>query len=335
MVAALLLALLAASPSFQLGKFLRVDLRARAHAEAHPGDHFDFERARIGVDGRFLKHFQYEVERDFASKHHWKDIRVDFDRFGKAAFQAGKFKIPFSLDQLTSINEHDFVNRSQVAQDLAPARDIGVMLHGRLLRKFLRYQAGVFRNDGENSESKTAVRGTRTYAARLTLKPLRKLDVGGGVASSDVPEGLNGLRGENTPAVFVSGRRLRVGTEFQWEPGPFSLRSEWIRVSEAREGQSVRGTDLPAKISRGWYVSGTWKINKPLQLALRYEQIRFGSADSTGTAFNSPRAPNLMMSSERIWTGGVNWFVNRFAKVQINGIHDGGWGAAARLQFSM
>jgi hypothetical protein len=247
MIAALVLALLATSPSFHFGKFLRVDLRARVHAEAHEEDRFNFERARIGLEGRFLKHFQYELERDFRTKHPWKDAFVDFDHFDKAGFQAGKFKIPFSLEQLTSINNLEFVNRSRMAQDLAPARDIGVMLHGKLLNKIVSYQAGVFRNDGENSESKTAVRGTQTYAARLTVKPLPKVEVGGAMASSDVPEGLNGLRGSDFPAVYVSGQRLRVGTEFQWEPGPFSLRSEWIHVSEARKGQSIRGTDLPAK----------------------------------------------------------------------------------------
>ena len=335
MFAALFLALLATSPSFQFGKFLRVDLRARVHAEVHEENHFGFERARLGVEGKFLKHFQYEVERDFRSKHPWKDAFVDVEYFEKAQVQIGKFKIPFSMEQLTSIANLEFVNRARAAQDLAPARDIGVMVHGRLFDKAVGYQAGVFRNDGENSESKSGMRGTRTYAARLTVKPLRKVEVGGAVTSSDVPEGLNGLRGENFPHVYVLGQRLRLGTEFRWEPGPFSFRSEWVHVSEAREGQSVRETDLPAKISRSWYASGAWRISQPIQIAARYERIRFGSADASGPAFNSPRAPNLLGNTEQIWTAGVNWFVHRFAKVQVNGIRDRGWGGAIRFQFSM
>jgi phosphate-selective porin len=335
MIAALILALLTTPPSFHIGKLFRADLRASVNAEVNAEDDFDFGRARLGLQGKFFKQFQYEIERDFRSSHPWKDVFVDVNRFKSAQVKVGKFKIPFSMEELTSINDVDFVNRSRTARNLAPARDIGAMLHGRLFKEVLGYQAGVFRNDGENSESKAGVRGTRTYAARLTAKPLKKVHIGGAVAASDVVEGLNSLKIAKSPDVFVQGARLRLGTEFRWEPGPFSIKSELVRVTEARERQGVREEDLPAKISVGWYLGGTWTINKPFQLAGRYERIRVGTADPEGVPFSSPRAPTLPNTTDQIWTGGVNWFVNHFAKIQVNGVHNRHWAGVIRLQFSM
>src|SRR5262249_34303845 len=147
-----------------------------------------------------------------------------------------------------------------------------------------------------------------------------------------------------------------------------SLKSEFISMSEAREGQGIYLEDLPAKISRGWYVSGTWTVtgeNKAggvepknpflehgvgaIELAGRFEQIRFGSSEHPGDPFSSPRSPNIRSQSERVGTVGINWYLNRFSKIQLNGIHEKledslrgplpgtnkFWTGMVRLQFAM
>ena len=176
---------------------------------------------RLGVQGKFLKRFQYEVERDFRSTHPWKDVFLDLNHIDDAQIKFGKFKIPFCLDELTGSRNVAFVDRTLTARDLAPGRDLGVMLHGRILKEELSYQAGVFLHDGENSEAKTGVRGAPAYAARLTATPLKNIHIGAAVMAADVPEGLNGLKEKGVTKVYVLGPRLRFGTEFQWEPGPF------------------------------------------------------------------------------------------------------------------
>src|SRR5262249_11889953 len=70
-------------------------------------------------------------------------------------------------------------------------------------------------------------------------------------------------------------------------------------------------------------LTGAWCISKLLQLAGRYEQVRYGSAKPDGMAFSSPRARTLPTTTQNIWTGGVNWFVHPFAKFQFDGVHDG------------
>ena len=260
------------------------------------------------------------------------------------------------MEQLTSSSDLDFVNRALIAADLAPAREQGVTMHGRFFKRGLSYEAGIFRHDGENSESHTDVRGKTAYAVRLNATPFRplrlpmelgKIELGLATLASDVPEGLNSLRGHTYSGkdffnhVYVKGRRLRIGTEFRWQPGPFTIKSEWIHVGEERNEQSIRETDLPDKVSRGWYLTGAWVLTgesadggvKPrhpfptsgigaVEIATRLEQLRFGSAEHTGTALSGPRSANIFGNSDRAWTTGINWYMNRFIKVQLNAIHE-------------
>ncbi|PYS55060.1 MAG: hypothetical protein DMG13_05700 [Acidobacteria bacterium] len=365
------------NPSLRFGKILRVDLRAKLQGDfrAFSPDittdegEFDLQRVRFALEGNFLKDFEYELEREFRqsfggriSKSRWRDADLNIRYFRNFQVRIGKFKAPFSMEQLTSAHRLDFVLRSRIADDLAPGRDVGGSVHGRFFERGLNYEVGVFRRDGEdeNAESTDAeTRGERMYAARVTGTPLRllpvpkiakQLELGIASTSSDIPEGLSGMRGKTASGytffrhkdAYVNGRRFRLGTELNWSPGPFSIKSEFIHVSDQRANQSIRATDLPLLIARGWYVTGTWAITgekkadgiEPrhslfvdggagaIELAARYEQLRFGSSQHIGLPSRSPRASNILGNSDRVWTLGVNWYANRFVKIQVNGVHD-------------
>jgi phosphate-selective porin len=195
-----------------------------------------------------------------------------------------------------------------------------------------------------------------TAALRLTARPLRLISAPGSLkeletsvafTSSDVPEGLTSLRGESysgktiAPSVYTKGRRLRGGTDLNWTSGDFSLKGEYAIVKQERDEQSVRATRLPDVIARGWYVAGLWEvIDGRLRIGARYDTIRFGSGNQPALASRSPRDPNVVETSDRAWTLGLNWFVTRQVKVQINEIREGFqdrqfWRAMARLQFVM
>lgn len=236
---------------------------------------------------------------------------------------------------------------------------------------------------GRNPGAGTTIAGRMTLrpfhgpAARPTLK---RLELAADMTIGNVPEGLNALKGRTTlgarlsEPVYVNGRRLRAGVDAAWAAGPFSLKGELLRVSDERRGQGLLGDDLPSLLSRGWYISGAWAItgepnvgaiepSRPLfhggigavELAARYEGISFRSARPRGDASvqaddppsASPRAPNLLGSTDRVWTFGVNWDLNRWAKVQVNAIRERSgktsheptanvstvWGGLCRLQF--
>ena len=177
--------------------------------------------------------------------------------------------------------------------------------------------------------------------------PLAELTLGFAMTGGDVPEGLNALRGLGiwdtlfSSDVYVKGQRLRLGVEESWEPGPFSVKSEYVRVSDERLGQGLLDVDLPSLVWQGWYVAGAWVVTgekraggvdprRPLfqggigaiEAAGRYDHLEASSHAPGEPAETNPRALNFAGNGEGIWTIGVNWYVNRWVKIQLNGIRE-------------
>jgi len=194
-----------------------------------------------------------------------------------------------------------------------------------------------------------------SFAARVTGTPLRKLGVprrlkslrlGTAYTNAFLPEGLNSTKGKSVldgktffQPVYVKGRRQRYSAELEWTPLNFSLMAEWMQSREDRKEQSNRNQDLSDFLATGWYVTGTWTITgesaganpkKPLfnggygsiEIAARYEELGFTSAEHVGPAFTNPRADNLKPNADRVWTGGVNWKLNRYIQLVGNAIHE-------------
>ena len=285
----------------------------------------------------------------------WKDVFVNVDYFDNAQVQVGRYKIPFGLDQTTSVANNDFVYRSLGASYLAPGRDTGVTLHGRFFRRGLSYWVGIFEHDGDNARSKNIQGGDETFAARLAATPFRKvgipgLELGGAVTVTSVSDDSfrpNGLRGRTVMTqdtfyspVYVKGRRQRWEGDIDWNRGPLSARGEYTYVIDQRLQQGIVGEDLPDALARSWYVSGTWIVTgeekmRPVEpakdlfrggigaveVAARFDRMWFGSVGE-GEGLRNPRAEHVLPSGDRVLTLGVNWTLNRFVKLQVNAIRE-------------
>ena len=321
-------------------------------------------RRRIGVDGEIARAVDFQIEREIERANPWRDVYANYRPMRGAQIQAGQFKIPFGLEETTGGGNLDFIYRSIVSTRLAPGRDDGVMLHGRVGRRRLGYEIGIFAHDGENARSKggTRVFGGRTLAGRVTVEPFRRskstmsdLQVAVAFTRSPLPEGFPAVRGKSVLGVsffdsdvWVEGNRRRDGVHVRWRPGPFSVASEYMRVSDDRRGQSQSGTDLPPFLARGWYVSGTWVVAgaagaasadqpaRPLfqggfgsiQVAMRLEHLSLGSVPGTDLPSTSPRADVVLGNRETAMTTGATWHPNRWITVEGNLIREA-IGAAA------
>src|SRR5208282_671630 len=71
------------------------------------------------------------------------DAYVNYKYSPALQFQAGKFKVPFGLEQLQQDRDILFNERS-LATDLVPNRDVGFELHGDLFDGRASYAAGIF-----------------------------------------------------------------------------------------------------------------------------------------------------------------------------------------------
>ena len=163
------------------------------------------------------------------------------------------------------------------------------------------------------------------------------------------PAGRHGLRrGVLRPAVLHQGpaNPARPRGQLGDRPGLPGRRVHRRRGRRA-EGQGVGNEtqidpDLPEIEGRGWYVAGTWVITgenrdggvkpkRPLlqggfgavEVAARYEKLSFASAGSPAEPpSRSPRAANIAGNADSAWTIGVNWYVNRWAKLRFNVINE-------------
>jgi phosphate-selective porin OprO/OprP len=100
----------------------------------------EVRRARFGVRGQFAKDFKYQLLANFGASDGFSstsstadEMWVNYAANPEAQFQFGLFKMPFSLEQLTSSNNLDFMERSLIGQndsELIPAKETGFMLHG-------------------------------------------------------------------------------------------------------------------------------------------------------------------------------------------------------------
>jgi phosphate-selective porin OprO and OprP len=381
-------------PSLHFGKGSHLDFRARVQLDVRGADspandsddaESDFARRRIAFEGELAGVVAFQVERELEEEGSWRDVYANYRQFDVVQVQGGKFKLPFSMDENTSPTNLDFVYRSLAARILAPGRDRGVMVHGRVLDRIVRYEIGAFDHDGLNARTDNPERvfGDSALAGRLAVQPFRSsksaaadLQVGVAFTSSEVPLGVRSLRGRTTfeetffdPDLWVQGKRRRTGLEFRWRPGPFSIKSEYMRVTTERLGQSVEDTDLSPLLATGWYVSGTWAItgekkanslNKPrrpfmrggfgaVEAAFRVEQISFGSVASEDSASRSARADVVERSDNRVVTAGANWYLNQWVKIQLNAIKErignarrgvftsdgSSWTYAMRFQFTL
>jgi phosphate-selective porin OprO/OprP len=369
-------------PSLRFGKAVRLDFEAKFQEDgrsSYPGglanaglNPWELHRNRVGVKGSIGKHIDFEVERELTEKElterdvlvgltpksQWKDVDVNVDYVKNAQIQVGKFKIPFGLDELTGVTHNDFVYRSLGANYLAPARDVGGMVHGSFLKHGLQYAAGVFAHDGDNGRSKKIEGGNETVAGRVTLRPLRRvspaldaLEIGTAVALTALSDDSfrpNGLRGRSVitqdtffKPVYVKGRRSRMEGDVDLTIGPASVRAEYTQVRDTRRNQSFTDEDLPDARYRSWYVAATWLLTgdrkrRPVrpksdlfdggigavELVGRVERLWFDSVDGTDEPFANSRAENILPVGDRAATMGVNWTLNRFVKLQFNVIRE-------------
>ncbi len=357
-IAALLLVVAAAAPaaaqqpSLKVGDWLRVDFRARFQGDIRTsearirGDEdggMDIARRRVGVEGRVSNIFNYQVEYELG-EHEWRDVYLDYRQFKAVQVRGGAFKLPFGLDENTSPTNLDFVYRARISDRLAPGRDRGVSVHGRVVKGLISYEGGVFGGDGDNARPGTSARvfGKRTMAARVLAHPFRgsksslsSLQFGGAVTGSDVPLGFPAIRARTVfggsfydSNVWVYGRRQRTGLEVRWRPRRVSLQAEYIRLSDERRGQSVEDGDLSPLIAQGWYASGTYAFTRKrnrfglVEGAARYETLSFGSRSRGLEPSTSARADAVLGNIDRVATLGVNWLPNRWVKLQVNLIRE-------------
>src|SRR6185436_13168852 len=135
----------------------------------HPPNTFLIRRARLAVEGKVARYFDYKVEGDFADlvSTILRDFYVNIHRIDELQLRFGHFRVPISQEEIRTDSFQDFVERSMV-NNLVPSRSPGFMASGVVGKGVFEYQVGAFNGKGLLAINNN---GTPEGAIRLRFTP--------------------------------------------------------------------------------------------------------------------------------------------------------------------
>ncbi|MCU0869436.1 MAG: OprO/OprP family phosphate-selective porin [Burkholderiales bacterium] len=252
---------------------------------------FDVRRAYFTLQGRWQDWLTWDITGDFAQSpvsptvgaQGSNQLRNGGSTLDVAWMNAawsdavqlrfGQFKMPYSMDQLTSSRFIDFQERSMMDQ-LVPAKERGAMIHG-VPRLGTTYGIALSNGQGKGGNEPAAIadhpdviaRATVNFAELLGYQAIAVAHVGlmgstGTLANGSTAQGERSeARGYTffQPSAFNGDnvRRTRSGFELAGAYGPFKLQGEFTSI--AYDGRSATGREF-AKSLMSYYVSAVWML---------------------------------------------------------------------------
>lgn len=277
-------AVLEAAPSMKLIGYTQV----RYTFSGQETDGFRIRRARVGLRGEIVKSISYHLQVDVVDSPILVDAAVEIGFIPYVQLILGQFKVPFSLENLTSSGELDTINRSQTVRNLCPGqdigakgRDIGLVVSGDYA--WLKWTLGVFNGSGINTRD---LNEKKDLVGRVVLNPLSFLAVG--------ISHYQGLYSTFPLALPVD--RDRTGVELYLVRGRASLKAEYIFGRDERTERS------------GAYVQGAVDIMPDkIQSIIKYDTY--------------DRDLDVPDDRIEVITLGINWFFTKKTKFQVNYEH--------------
>ena len=309
----------------------------------------EFRRARLSLEGEIgLAHpVFFKTEFEFATSDvQFKDVFFGIDKIPFVGrITAGHFKEPMGLEWMTSSRFLTFIERSAPVEAFGPERNIGLGFSNAKFNEHLTYAAGLFAETAESGKLTTLDSNYR-FTARVTGLPWYDEDAKGarllhlGLSGSYIDPSDAGVRFRSRPEAHLAPRFIDTGTnspifagsdhsclvnaEAAVVFGPFSVQGEYYRtrVSAPNASPTFDGFYLMAS----WFITGEHRAYKrstgtfdrtvpshnltdgglgAWELALRYS-----ATDLNDEGVNGGRLNDV--------TGGVNWYLNPNAKIQVN-----------------
>jgi phosphate-selective porin OprO/OprP len=267
-------------------------------------DTFDIRRARIGIKYKFGKYYSGEVTANtVGTSSDVLDVGyLDVAWFEQAKFRFGQFKMPFSLEQLTSSNNIGFIERSFV-DSFIPAKERGLQVFGEPVPGTT-YALAMSNGTTSTGSSITGAEGdvrvdNKDFIGRFTVNfaELMKnkeavFHLGAAFSAGDSPlvgTGFGTFRTESrgatyftAPVMLSSGTldktldRKRIGLEFAAATGPFKIQTQYVKVDHSFQTTSAA---IDADI-KTFYIEGLWALTGEKH-ADRYKAGAFGGIKPT------------------------------------------------------
>jgi len=238
---------------------------------------FQIRRARLGLEAVLFQHYEFRFLTDFgAGQTRLVDSYLNVRYWDEAQFTFGKFKQPFSYEQLMQDRFTPFMERSIIDQ-LVPGREVGIMIQGQnLFHNMLDY--GLSTSNGvRDADSDT--NGAKDATARIAVRPfetwvhhpLQRFQLGVAVNGGNQSEPVN-PQTLRTPAsipffqfnksVIADGRRLRWSPELLYFYGSFGFAMQYFHMTQEVRPSAVAPVSKTVIVVpyEGFYIQTTYLL---------------------------------------------------------------------------
>ncbi|MCM0045592.1 MAG: OprO/OprP family phosphate-selective porin [Burkholderiaceae bacterium] len=345
--------------TIQLSGRIHMDYRNYGHTLASGNttdplqDALEVRRARLGVRGQFQKDWKYEIVGNYGMGSNGMssgsteiDVAyIDYAANPMASVRMGKFKMPFSLEQLTSSNNIDFMERSLVGQadtELIPGKETGVMLFGSPApgaHYGLALSTGRGNNNAVNDKPDVIARGTVNAHKYFSNSDAMITHFGiayskgelSGVtpASARTETRASSAFFQSSSALTGPVNRTRAGLEAAVAVDAFKVQGEFFdydyeganRTDKLKGYYAQAVYNLTGEKHNYSNSSGTFgwiKPNQPFSLAKGgmgawQVGLRFSKFDASDIAVAAGKTNEADST-----TVGLTWFVNDFTRFMLN-----------------
>lgn len=287
---------LSSSRLLQVSGFIQI--RAQVFDEKSKNDGFDLRRSRLDFKGNFSSFLTYRLQTDLANSPRILDAYAEIKLKEYLVFTIGQFRIPFSLENLSSLNKFEVIDYSQAVDAFTArgkdvignqnGRDIGIQAGGVILKKgdlsMVEYRLGIFNGSGMNIGD--TANEAKDIAARLLFNPVKQLSFG-----ISYYDGWGKAIKPTSEFVGRSQERNRFGIEAVYSGSRLSFKGEYI---QGKDGNTDRA---------GWYaMAGYYLVPAKLQVVAKYDSYDpdTDSDDNVNTNYS----------------GGINYNINSWSRVQ-------------------
>ena len=353
----------------RLRGYVQSDGRFFLEDEERPAvDTFVMRRVRPIVEATLFNQFDFRIMPDFGGGTTvLQDAYIDARFRPDFKIRAGKFKPPFGFERLMSATELPFIERA-LPTALVPNRDVGVMVHGDLLKGNLAYAGGLFNGVPDGGSADSDGQDGKDLVARVFLQPFRTVrdspwqGLGAGIAVSyGVQHGsptstilptfrtsgqqtLFGYLGQDAtgPAAFSDGDHTRVSPQFHYYFRSYGVIGEYVYSS----GNVRRGNGVAVLDNSAWQIAGSWVVTGETpsyrgvtpRSAFDPKNGKWGALEIVARYHELridpdtfPLFASAAASARSVdgWTLGSNWILNSGVKISANFEHLNFTGGAA------
>lgn len=301
-------------------------------------------RLRAIVQGTVARYFDFYLVPDFGNGTAVvQDGYIDVRFTPKLRFRAGKTKTPFGIERLQSAQSMLFVERA-LPNNLVPNRDVGLQVHGELMKGVFAYQLAVLDGVPDGGSTDGDTNDAKDLAGRLFVQPWRTKGnsplkgLGFGVAGT-TGKASGALRGYSSMSqvtvfsyastVTASGDRKRWSPQATFFLGPVGLLAEYVQVRhDVQKVETGKPTTTAELKNSAWNLTGSVLLTgeeasygsvKPknffvpsagkwgaLQLVARLNRLDIDDVTFSGGFADAARS----VRQAQAWAVGLNWIWN-------------------------